>query len=80
MHVNVVINEEKWRNPDDEVHKALSGVERGKTKGMMHVGELILPWSASVYSDKEPSGLPGVWDNSPLGDEEVYGGREERAS
>lgn len=39
-------------------------------------GELILPWSESRYSNKEPSRLPGIWDDSPRGDEEKHGGRE----
>lgn len=49
---------------------------REKTKGSKAVGELILPWSAPLYSNKEPSRLPGIWDVSPLGDGEEYGGRE----
>lgn len=51
-----------------DVHRGRE-LAREKTKGSEPVGELIWPWSASLYTNKEPSGLPGIYDDSPLGDE-----------
>lgn len=54
------------------------GVREAEDGGGRPIGELTVPWSVSLYSNKEPSRLPGIRDDRPLGDGRGFeGGGEE---